>query len=196
MTRSVSSKACSLRKLLANSLSFQIENFYKQHFTLDRATLVASGVSLGELSELSERLNLHLPGMTKANDEAARFRGGELRIDAATPYAQVAIASEGASLRGHVESKALGLLSHVLGHGKPGVVWGACHSPLSTAVGAACSSPAHASAFSMNYSDSGLFGLYIAAAPSEAGAAVKAARGVLVKLAKSGVKAEELAQAK
>lgn len=104
--------------------------------------------------------------------------------------------SESAGLNDATGSLAFAILAQALGHGSPNVIWGAAHSPLSTSVSGACSKPAHGCTINLNYSDSGLFGFYVAANAAEAGTAVKAARSVFVNVAKSGIKAEDLERAK
>lgn len=142
-------------------------------------------------------------GNTHAEPEATqrhagKYSGGE-RLEPAAGHTHLAVAFEGASLKGDAkEIVALGVLQHVLGsvlHGNAGSQIGAgVTSRLATNV-LPTNPAAHAlSAFNFSYSDSGLFGVY-AETHSAPG---RLAQQIVAELAKlrSPLSAEELNKGK
>ena len=103
-------------------------------------------------------------------DEPSKYYGGELRKERNSHLATVALALESSGLNKEKDALAFAVLQEAMGTG-PKVKWGSSNTPLAKAVEtAAGDAPVAVSAFNSSYSDSGLFGVVLRAAPNVAGA--------------------------
>ncbi|XP_015595314.1 cytochrome b-c1 complex subunit 2, mitochondrial [Cephus cinctus] len=152
--------------------SESLQHFVSTWFSGNRCAVVGSGVSLEELSNFAE--NLQVSGRD-SNSEPSKYVGGELRKERNSPLASVAVAVEGAGLDKEKDALALAVLQYAAGTG-PQVKWGSSSAPLIKSVASAAGSdPFAITAFNASYSDSGLFGFVLSAPRNVAGSLTTAA---------------------
>uniref|UniRef100_A0A8C5PNY1 Uncharacterized protein n=1 Tax=Leptobrachium leishanense TaxID=445787 RepID=A0A8C5PNY1_9ANUR len=147
--------AASYQNALSNSLfcpdyrigkvtAHELQHFVPNHFT--RMALIGLGVNHSILKQVGEHVK-------------AQYRGGEIRLQNGDNLARAALVAEGAS-SSSPDANAFSVLQHLLGAG-PYIKRGSnTSSKLSQAVSKATNQPFDISAFNVNYSDSGLFGIY------------------------------------
>ncbi|KYQ46670.1 Cytochrome b-c1 complex subunit 2, mitochondrial [Trachymyrmex zeteki] len=149
-----------------------LQHFVNTWFTGSRCAVVATGVSLSDVTQFASNLKVG-PGDNIV--EIAKYRGGELRKERSSELSTVAVAVEAAGLNKEKDALACAVLQRAIGSG-PRVKWGSSVSPLKQAVSGATSTDQFAlSAFNVSYSDSGLFGLILSSVPNVAGSVTKAA---------------------
>uniref|UniRef100_A0A672LGT3 Cytochrome b-c1 complex subunit 2, mitochondrial-like n=1 Tax=Sinocyclocheilus grahami TaxID=75366 RepID=A0A672LGT3_SINGR len=130
----------------------------QNNFTSARMALVGLGVDHAVLKQVGEQF-LNIRSGTGTVGSKAVYRGGELRHQSGGGLVHAVVASESASATS-AEATAFSILQHVLGAG-PRVKRGSnTTSKLSQAISKVTAQPFDASAFSANYTDSGLFGVY------------------------------------
>ncbi|CAH2307179.1 cytochrome b-c1 complex subunit 2, mitochondrial [Pelobates cultripes] len=197
--------SASYRNTLANSLfcpdyrigkltSEELQHFVQNHFTSARMALVGLGVSHSVLQQVGEQfLNIRSgPGSPSVK---AQYRGGEIRVQNGDDLVHAALVAEGASL-GSPDANAFSVLQHILGAG-PFIKRGSnTSSKLSQAVSKATNQPFDVSAFNVNYSDSGLFGIYTISQAAAADEVIKAAVNQVKAIAQGGVTEADIARAK
>ncbi|XP_054153990.1 cytochrome b-c1 complex subunit 2, mitochondrial-like [Oppia nitens] len=171
-----------------------LHNYVEQHFVSNRAAVVGLGIDHKHLLELVEK-HLPLARSDRGNSGQSKFIGGETRIDSNSNTTYVAIATEGVGAKNQKEMICLELLQIILGTGPNISYQDGSHTKLGAAVAKATSEPFAVSAFNMSYSDTGLFGINIAASAKDIHKAVKAAVTQLRDTAKN-ISAEELKNAK
>uniref|UniRef100_A0A8C7FA20 Ubiquinol-cytochrome c reductase core protein 2b n=1 Tax=Oncorhynchus kisutch TaxID=8019 RepID=A0A8C7FA20_ONCKI len=170
-----------------------MHNFIQNNFTSARMALVGLGVDHDVLKQVGEQFLNIRSGMGTAGTKA-QYRGGEVRVQNGSSLVHSAVVSEGAAV-GTDEVMAFSVLQHVLGAG-PHIKRGSnSTSKLIQGVAKATADPFDASAFNVNYSDSGLFGVYTISQSAAAGDVIKAAIGQ-VKAVASGVSEADLTRAK
>uniref|UniRef100_A0A8C8HQ30 Uncharacterized protein n=1 Tax=Oncorhynchus tshawytscha TaxID=74940 RepID=A0A8C8HQ30_ONCTS len=170
-----------------------MHNFIQNNFTSARMALVGLGVDHDVLKQVGEQFLNIRSGMGTAGTKA-QYRGGEVRVQNGSSLVHSAVVSEGAAV-GTDEVMAFSVLQHVLGVG-PHIKRGSnSTSKLIQGVAKATADPFDASAFNVNYSDSGLFGVYTISQSAAAGDVIKAAIGQ-VKAVASGVSEADLTRAK
>nr|XP_046213097.1 cytochrome b-c1 complex subunit 2, mitochondrial-like [Oncorhynchus gorbuscha] len=170
-----------------------MHNFIQNNFTSARMALVGLGVDHNVLKQVGEQFLNIRSGMGTAGTKA-QYRGGEVRVQNGSSLVHSAVVSEGAAV-GTDEVMAFSVLQHVLGAG-PHIKRGSnSTSKLIQGVAKATADPFDASAFNVNYSDSGLFGVYTISQSAAAGDVIKAAIGQ-VKAVASGVSEADLTRAK
>ncbi|KAL8175479.1 UNVERIFIED_CONTAM: Cytochrome b-c1 complex subunit 2, mitochondrial, partial [Gekko kuhli] len=197
--------AAAYRNALANSLycpdymvgkftSEQLHNFVQNNFTSARMALVGLGVSHSDLKQVGEQFLNIRSGAGSAGVKTS-YRGGEIREQNGDSLVHAAVVAEGAAI-GSAEANAFGVLQHVLGAGPLVKRGNSVTSKLIQGTAKATTQPFHASAFNVNYSDSGLFGIYTITQPSTAGEVIKAAVNQLKTVAQGGLTEEEVTRAK
>ncbi|XP_015281713.1 PREDICTED: cytochrome b-c1 complex subunit 2, mitochondrial isoform X2 [Gekko japonicus] len=197
--------AAAYRNALANSLycpdymigkitSEQLHNFVQNNFTSARMALVGLGVSHSDLKQVGEQFLNIRSGAGSAGVKAS-YRGGEIREQNGDSLVHAAVVAEGATI-GSAEANAFSVLQHVLGAGPLVKRGNSVTSKLIQGAAKATTQPFHASAFNVNYSDSGLFGIYTVAQPSAAGEVIKAALNQAKTVAQGGLTEEEVTRAK
>uniref|UniRef100_A0A4W5QSG3 Ubiquinol-cytochrome c reductase core protein 2b n=1 Tax=Hucho hucho TaxID=62062 RepID=A0A4W5QSG3_9TELE len=165
-----------------------MHNFIQNNFTSARMALVGLGVDHDVLKQVGEQFLNIRSGMGTAGTKA-EYRGGEVRVQNGSSLVHSAVVSEGAAV-GTDEVMAFSVLQHVLGAG-PHIKRGSnSTSKLIQGVAKASADPFDASAFNVNYSDSGLFGVYTISQ-----SVIKAAIGQ-VKAVARGVSEADLNRAK
>jgi len=162
--------------------------YVNQHFTSSRMAVVAVGVDHDQLvGYVNSLFNVETgPGLSTT---PSKYSGGEIRVETGYSVVHAAVATEGFSLSKPQEAFALGVLQHILGTG-PRVKRGV-GSKLSLALAKVTETPYATSSLNMNYSDSGLFGFYVAGQSEEMAKLLKAAAGVFSSITKSGAISEQ-----
>lgn len=149
-----------------------LQHFANTWLTESRCAVVASGMSLSEVSAFATNLNI---ASGTAQNEPSPYHGGEIRKERNSQLATVALAVEGGSLKNDKESLAFAVLQRAVGCGRR-VKWGSVAATTCKEILAAGGSePCVVSAFNASYTDSGLFGFVICAQPAAAGSITKAA---------------------
>ena len=205
--------------MLGNYSSDMLKSFADAHLKLDRMALVGTGcphdwlrsrtLSIVDAPAPSVR---HFPQGNKPaevsaksanssatpNDEQSKYFGGQLREEADSNLAMVAVAGEGVSLASK-EAPAAYVLQRVFGVG-PRVKWSASqnHGRLAKAIAGALpgDSMFAVSGVNYNYSDCGLFGFFLSVDPSLAAKASRAAVLETAKIANGSLTEAELNVAK
>uniref|UniRef100_A0A672LIV0 Cytochrome b-c1 complex subunit 2, mitochondrial-like n=1 Tax=Sinocyclocheilus grahami TaxID=75366 RepID=A0A672LIV0_SINGR len=172
----------------------QMHTFVQNNFTSARMALVGLGVDHAVLKQVGEQF-LNIRSGTGTVGSKAVYRGGELRHQSGGGLVHAVVASESASATS-AEATAFSILQHVLGAG-PRVKRGSnTTSKLSQAISKVTAQPFDASAFSANYTDSGLFGVYTICQANAAKDVIKAAVGQVYDIAQGNLAAADLSRAK
>ncbi|XP_053326737.1 cytochrome b-c1 complex subunit 2, mitochondrial [Spea bombifrons] len=197
--------AASYRNTLANSLfcpdyrigkvtSDELQQFVQNHFTSARMALVGLGVSHSVLKQVGEQF-LNIRSGAGSAGVKAQYRGGEIRVQNSDSLVHAAVVAEGASA-GSPEANAFSVLQQILGAG-PYIKRGSnISSKLSQAAGRATNQPFAASAFNVNYSDSGLFGVYTISQATAVDDVIKAAVNQVKAIAQGNVTEADVTRAK
>ncbi|XP_011268973.1 cytochrome b-c1 complex subunit 2, mitochondrial [Camponotus floridanus] len=153
-----------------------LQHFVNTWFTGSNCAVVATGVSLSDVSQFASNLNV---GSGDKAAEASKYHGGELRKERSSDLSTVAIAVEAAGLNKEKDAITYAVLQRAVGSG-PRVKWGSTVSPLQRELSSAVKADDFAAlAFNASYSDSGLFGVVLSSVPSVAGSITKAAAAYL-----------------
>ncbi|KAJ6659740.1 hypothetical protein lerEdw1_018455 [Lerista edwardsae] len=174
--------------------SLQLHQFVQSNFTSARMALVGLGVSHSDLKQVGEQF-LNIRSGSGSAGEKAKYRGGEIREQNGHSLVHAAVVAEGAAL-GSAEANAFSVLQHVLGAGPLIKRGSSVTSKLAQGVLKATALPFDAAAFNVNYSDSGLFGIYTVSQASAAGEVIKAALNQVKAIAQGGISQEEVTTAK
>ncbi|XP_071671436.1 cytochrome b-c1 complex subunit 2, mitochondrial isoform X2 [Patagioenas fasciata] len=174
--------------------SEQLHHFVQNNFTSARMALVGIGVKHSDLKQIAEHF-LNIRSGAGISSAKAVYRGGEVREQNGDSLVHAAVVTEGAAV-GSAEANAFSVLQHVLGAG-PLIKRGSnVTSKLSQGIAKATTQPFDASAFNVNYSDSGLFGFYTISQAANAGEVIKAAINQIKAVAQGGVTNDDIATAK
>ncbi|NXM75339.1 QCR2 protein, partial [Serilophus lunatus] len=174
--------------------SEQLHHFVQNNFTSSRMALVGIGVKHSVLKQVAEQF-LNIRSGAGVSGAKAVYRGGEIREQNGDSLVHAAIVTEGAAV-GSAEANAFSVLQHVLGAG-PLVKRGSnVTSKLCQGIAKATSKPFDASAFNVNYSDSGLFGIYTISQAADAGEVIKTALNQVKAVAQGGVTDADVTTAK
>ncbi|KAI6076449.1 Cytochrome b-c1 complex subunit 2, mitochondrial [Aix galericulata] len=174
--------------------SEQLHHFVQNNFTSARMALVGIGVKHSNLKQVAEQF-LNIRSGAGTSSVKAVYRGGEIREQNGDSLVHAAVVIEGAAV-GSEEANAFSVLQHVLGAG-PLIKRGSnVTSKLYQSVAKATTQPFDASAFNVNYSDSGLFGFYTISQAQDAGQVIKAALNQMKAIAQGGVTDEDVTKAK
>ncbi|XP_050514717.1 cytochrome b-c1 complex subunit 2, mitochondrial isoform X1 [Diabrotica virgifera virgifera] len=151
-----------------------LQHYVASNFVAGRAAVVGTGVSESLLNQFAASLGI-------ANGEGSTnpspYKGGELRSNKGGPLAFVAVGGEGAPLKNTKEALAFAVLQKAVCAG-PQIKYGVLDNGVySKALGG--SSDVSACAVNVSYSDSGLFGILLAAPAGSVGKAVQSAVNVL-----------------
>ncbi|XP_067407077.1 cytochrome b-c1 complex subunit 2, mitochondrial isoform X2 [Emydura macquarii macquarii] len=197
--------AAAYRNALANSLycpdyvigkitSEQLHQFVQNNFTSARMALVGLGVSHSELKQVGEQF-LNIRSGAGSSGVKAQYRGGEIREQNGDSLVHAAVVAEGAAT-GSAEANAFSVLQHILGAGPLIKRGNNISSKLSQCITKATSQPFDAASFNVNYSDSGLFGIYTISQASAAGEVIKAALNQVKAIAQGSITDEDVTRAK
>ncbi|CAG04434.1 unnamed protein product, partial [Tetraodon nigroviridis] len=180
--------------MVGNIHSEHLHQFVQNNFTSARMALVGLGVDHTVLKQVGEQF-LNIRSGSGTTGAKAQYRGGEVRLGSASSLVHSAVVSQSAAA-GTSEALVFGVLQHVLGAG-PRVKRGSnTTNKLVQGVAKATADPFDVSAFSANYSDSGLFGIYTISQAAAVTDVVKAAMAQVTAVADGGVTAADLTQAK
>lgn len=163
------------RKGLGNSLyiakynigrinSETLQHYVKRNCTANRCAVIGVGIDHATLESIAQDLNLE----SGADDYGASpYKGGEIRSDKGGDMAYIAIAGEGAAY-GKKEGLAFAVLQGAMGTG-PATKYGSESSSLFRKAIGDISEPHSIAAINTSYSDTGLFGVLLAAPANLAG---------------------------
>uniref|UniRef100_A0A8D2PA69 Ubiquinol-cytochrome c reductase core protein 2 n=1 Tax=Zosterops lateralis melanops TaxID=1220523 RepID=A0A8D2PA69_ZOSLA len=153
-----------------------------------------AGIKHSTLKQVAEQF-LNIRSGAGAPGAKAVYKGGEIRKQTGDNLVHAAVVAEGAVV-GSREADAFSVLQYVLGAG-PLVKRGSkLTSKLTQGVAKATSKPFDVSAFNVNYSDSGLFGIYTISQAADAGEVIKAALNQVKAVAQGGVTDADVTVAK
>uniref|UniRef100_A0A671TUA6 Ubiquinol-cytochrome c reductase core protein 2b n=1 Tax=Sparus aurata TaxID=8175 RepID=A0A671TUA6_SPAAU len=180
--------------MVGNIGSEHLHQFVQNNFTSARMALVGLGVNHTVLKQVGEQF-LNIRSGAGSTGAKAQYRGGEIRLANTNSLVHSAVVSQSAAA-GSSEALAFSVLQHILGAG-PLVKRGSCAtSKLIQGCTKATADPFDVSAFNVNYSDSGLFGVYTISQVASAGDVIKAAVAQVKAVADGAVTAADLTQAK
>ncbi|KFM77787.1 Cytochrome b-c1 complex subunit 2, mitochondrial, partial [Stegodyphus mimosarum] len=137
-----------------------LHTYVKENFATSRTSVVGLGVSHEHLQNCVNKF-LHVSGSSSGSDIATKFSGGEIRVETDLPCVHTAIVAEGAGLQNRKDVISLGILQNILGIGSHSKFSCSKFSKLGEAAAKNTSNPFAVTALNINYSDSGLFGVYI-----------------------------------
>uniref|UniRef100_A0A671TY64 Ubiquinol-cytochrome c reductase core protein 2b n=1 Tax=Sparus aurata TaxID=8175 RepID=A0A671TY64_SPAAU len=153
--------------MVGNIGSEHLHQFVQNNFTSARMALVGLGVNHTVLKQVGEQF-LNIRSGAGSTGAKAQYRGGEIRLANTNSLVHSAVVSQSAAA-GSSEALAFSVLQHILGAG-PLVKRGSCAtSKLIQGCTKATADPFDVSAFNVNYSDSGLFGVYTISQVASAG---------------------------
>ncbi|XP_077980030.1 cytochrome b-c1 complex subunit 2, mitochondrial-like [Glandiceps talaboti] len=173
--------------------SAMLTEFVQKKYTAGNMALVGLGVDHANLVEYGQKLELAMGSSEKV---AAKYAGGEHnRCENGEPLTHVIVATEGVSL-GSKDLVASGVLQSYL-NGSPNIKRGTSlsTSKLNQAVAKATQLPFAANCININYTDSGLFGVYAVTQADQVDSVVKAMLATAGAAAK-GVDSQDLLRAK
>ncbi|XP_005523001.1 cytochrome b-c1 complex subunit 2, mitochondrial [Parus major] len=174
--------------------SEQLHHFVQNNFTSSRMALVGIGIKHSTLKQVAEQF-LNIRSGAGAPGAKAVYRGGEIRKQTGDSLVHAAIVAEGAVV-GSPEANAFSVLQYVLGAGPLVKRGSSVTSKLTQGIAKATGQPFDASAFNVNYSDSGLFGIYTISKAPNAGEVIKAALNQVKAVAQGGVTDADVTMAK
>ncbi|XP_003742765.1 cytochrome b-c1 complex subunit 2, mitochondrial [Galendromus occidentalis] len=176
-----------------------LTNFHKDNVTGPRTVVSAVGVDHERLVHIYKKCE-HIGRSSTDDGKPSRFNphGGEVRVDFAAPNTMVALAMESSGLAKPQDALTMEVLKHVLGMSKARVPFSELGA---TRLGKAVlatkpANPFSIGAFTANYSDTGLFGIALAANNNDIAVVSKAAIGAVRDLGKGNISASELEAAK
>lgn len=159
--------------------------FWNEFCTTNRMAIVGIGVPH---ADLVDTVNKSFAPSTVAppQEEKAKFFGGELRTQRGSSLTHASLVTEGAGFTNTNEVLALALAQKILGTG-PQIKYGETQSMLSKVLSKVATAPFAVSTLNANYSDSGLFGVYVVGQPTDMGGLLHAALAEFRAVAKSGI---------
>jgi ubiquinol-cytochrome c reductase core subunit 2 len=172
-------------------LSFTVDNY-----TGGNISVIGSGVDHAALVELVENSFADVAAGDDIPPQPAAYYGGfESRVDAAADAAYFGIGFKGAAA-GAPNAPAMQVLSAILG-APPALKWGSAASANKlSAVVAAASATATVTSFNASYSDAGIVGIIVKAAPDQSHAAVSAASNALKAVLGGDISPDDVTKAK
>uniref|UniRef100_A0A4W3HQP0 Ubiquinol-cytochrome c reductase core protein 2b n=1 Tax=Callorhinchus milii TaxID=7868 RepID=A0A4W3HQP0_CALMI len=177
--------------MIGQHTSDKLHEFVQNNFTSGRMALVGLGVNHDILKQVGEHY-LNMRSGTGTAGAKAKFRGGDVRSQSSASLVHAAVVAEGIAA-GTAEAHAFSVLQHILAPG-PYIKRGSnVSSKLHQAIAKKTSDPFDVSVFNANYSDSGLFGIYIISQP---GSVIGTALAQIGIIAKGNVTEADIAQAK
>lgn len=174
-----------------------VREFMLDHFSPERMVLVGVNVEHSEFAKWAMRsfADYNAIPMKPRDGSKAMYTGGDMRVDAASPYCHLAIGLESTPW-GRAELAPVSLLQTILGGGAAvsTSLGGGSLSRLSTQIVKQNPYVASCSAFNTSYSDAGIFGIYGVVEPSQAKELATSMTGCLAGL--TSISEGELASAK
>ncbi|TRY95354.1 hypothetical protein DNTS_016027, partial [Danionella cerebrum] len=172
----------------------QMHSFVQSNFTSERMVLVGLGVDHDSVKQIGQQF-LNIRSGKGGVCPKAVYHGGELRHQTGSGLTHTMVAIEGPSITS-ADVTAFGVLQHVLGVGQRVKRASGNGSRLSHAIGKVTALPFDVSAFNVNYTDSGLFGIYTIAQANAAKDVVKAAVDQVADVAIGNLSEADLSKAK
>uniref|UniRef100_A0A4W3I8R9 Ubiquinol-cytochrome c reductase core protein 2b n=1 Tax=Callorhinchus milii TaxID=7868 RepID=A0A4W3I8R9_CALMI len=180
--------------MIGQHTSDKLHEFVQNNFTSGRMALVGLGVNHDILKQVGEHY-LNMRSGTGTAGAKAKFRGGDVRSQSSASLVHAAVVAEGIAA-GTAEAHAFSVLQHILAPG-PYIKRGSnVSSKLHQAIAKKTSDPFDVSVFNANYSDSGLFGIYIISQPGSVNDVIGTALAQIGIIAKGNVTEADIAQAK
>jgi ubiquinol-cytochrome c reductase core subunit 2 len=171
-----------------------LEAFVDKHYVSHNAVVLGVGVDHDALQHAARKLSVR-PGPAPTPPKTKFHLGGEVRVDAPGRLVHAAVVYEGASLSS-ADLLSLSVMQYILGSCSP-VQYGLnASSKLLKAGLSITNQPFTANCFSVNYTDSGLFGIYAVADMFDIGKVLRAAVNVMGQAVKSGFTDAEVQRAK
>ncbi|XP_057672460.1 cytochrome b-c1 complex subunit 2, mitochondrial [Diorhabda carinulata] len=151
-----------------------LQHYVASNFLSGTAAVVGTGINENVVKQFASSLEIQ----TGANKPTpSPYKGGELRSNKGGQIAYVTVAGEGAALSNTKEALAFAVLQGAIGSGPRVKYSNIDHGLYHKSLG--CLTDIAASAINVSYSDSGLFGILVAAPSASAEKAVKTAVSVL-----------------
>lgn len=153
-----------------------LQHYVSTNFTTGRGAVVGLGLDSTKVHQFAQSLSLEDgDGITNVS----KYKGGEIRSDKGGEFAFIAIAGEGASIKNSREALATAVLQKALGSG-PQIKWSTHDNGIvSKAISANSNEAFTSTGINVNYSDTGLVGVLIAAPAQSAGKIVQGAISAL-----------------
>uniref|UniRef100_A0A4W3HMQ0 Ubiquinol-cytochrome c reductase core protein 2b n=1 Tax=Callorhinchus milii TaxID=7868 RepID=A0A4W3HMQ0_CALMI len=171
--------------MIGQHTSDKLHEFVQNNFTSGRMALVGLGVNHDILKQVGEHY-LNMRSGTGTAGAKAKFRGGDVRSQSSASLVHAAVVAEGIAA-GTAEAHAFSVLQHILAPG-PYIKRGSnVSSKLHQAIAKKTSDPFDVSVFNANYSDSGLFGIYIISQPGSVNDVIGTALAQIGIIAKGNV---------
>ena len=138
-----------------------LQHYFANNCTAGRCAIVGVGLQHNTLLGFAQNLEL-CTGAAGGDAKEATYYGGDARKDRAGDMAYVAIAGTGAGLANAKEALAFAILQNAWGVGES-VKWGNNNGKLGKAFKQAVKGNSSFSTLNLNYADTGLFGVTMAA---------------------------------
>jgi len=167
-----------------------LRQFVSQHFTTNRMAVVGVGVDHESLVGYVDS-QFKVESGAGPESPASKYSGGEVRVETDSGLVYAAVATEGVGIGKTQEAFALGVLQQIIGVGPQVKRGSGPSSKLTQALLKVTENPHAVSSLNVNYSDSGLFGFFIAGQAEDMGKLLKAAVGLLSSTTKSGAITEK-----
>lgn len=166
-----------------------LQDYFDSRFNLSNVVIVGSGVNHDELCDVAES-SLSLSTGTKSEPKKSSFVSSEVRIHEAGRPACVAMGLAGLSLNDQ-DAIALAVLQRIMG-GNSRVKYQRLANRLPKAASKTMNVPFTASAFSVNYSNSGLFGILLESDGANIGKLVSSVNQEIASMASGGISEDEI----
>lgn len=179
---------------LGSHTSEMLHDYVKSCFTADRITVVGVGVDHDKLLGYSQNFEIaHAKGGSTVN--SSKFTSGDVRVGMNTPLTHAAVLMEGVSAQKLDDVLSLALLQQVLGNTSL-ISYSDGSASRFSKISKKYDYNPKISSINFNYSDNGLFGIYVSAENKDINDILKAAVGEVKSAVKTGPSEEELRIAK
>lgn len=176
--------------MIGSHTSEMVRDFFDSRFNLGNVVVVGSGVNHRELCEVVESSLTLSPG-TKSQPGKSRFISTEVREHEAGRPTCVGIGFAGVSLNDQ-DTMALAVLQHILGGNTSVKYESGIVKRLPKVASKNVDGPVTASAFSANYSDSGLLGIVLGSDGANIGKLVSSVNKEIASMAAGGISEAEI----
>lgn len=171
-----------------------LQAFRARTFTADRLTLIGVGIQHDDFLRYAEFFRLP-SSATDASRIKSRFLPTEVRQETNSSTVHLALSVEGPAASAQKDVLVAALVNHAFGLPGQRVKYSPSNKLSRTLLPLAVQ-PASVSAFSLNYSDAGLFGFHVVADKQDAGKLTTGLVNELRNVAKAGLTATEVSAAK
>nr|CAB3267528.1 cytochrome b-c1 complex subunit 2, mitochondrial-like [Phallusia mammillata] len=182
---SLSNSVMSPDFMIGHHTSEMLQAKFNASYNLSNMVLSGSGVSHDGLIDIGSACNGAEGSATQR--AASQFIGGEVHVGDPTPLVHAALTFEGVALNDK-DAVALSVLQYALGvTGNIRRGSGLNHGSLNPAVEKSTDGVFSTNAFSVNYSDTGLFGIYVVSPQESINAVLQAVSAECKKVASNGL---------